>query len=61
MTIVGFVLALWSTTGAMTSYMTALNLAYERKDGAPFVKKRLVGARDGRLHRRRVPARRRAS
>jgi membrane protein len=42
MTIVGFVLALWSTTGAMTSYMTALNLAYERKDGRSFVRKRLV-------------------
>ena len=35
--IVGFVLALWSTTGAMTTYMTALNLAYERKDGRSFV------------------------
>ena len=42
MTIVGFVLALWATTGAMTSYMTALNLAYERKDGRSFVRKRLV-------------------
>ena len=42
MVIVGFVLALWSTTGAMTTYMTALNLAYERKDGRSFVKKRLV-------------------
>jgi len=42
MTIVGFVLALWATTGAMTTYMTALNLAYERKDGRPFVRKRLV-------------------
>jgi membrane protein len=42
MTIVGFVLALWSTTGAMTSYMTALNLAYERKDGRSFLRKRLV-------------------
>jgi membrane protein len=42
MTIVGLVLALWSTTGAMTSYMTALNLAYERKDGRSFVRKRLV-------------------
>ena len=42
MTIVGFVLAVWSTTGAMTSYMTALNLAYERKDGRSFVRKRLV-------------------
>jgi membrane protein len=42
MTIVGFVLALWSTTGAMTSYMTAINLAYERKDGRSFVRKRIV-------------------
>ncbi len=42
MTIVGFVLAMWATTGAMTTYMTALNLAYERKDRRSFVKKRLV-------------------
>ena len=42
MTVVGFVLALWATTGAMTTYMTALNLAYERKDGRSFVRKRLV-------------------
>jgi membrane protein len=42
MTIVGFVLALWSTTGAMTSYMTALNLAYDRKDSRNFFKKRLI-------------------
>jgi membrane protein len=42
MTVVGFVLALWSTTGAMTSYMTAVNLAYERKDRRSFVRKRLV-------------------
>ncbi len=42
MTVVGGVLALWSTTGAMTSYMTALNLAYEQKDRRNFVKKRLV-------------------
>src|SRR5689334_3936188 len=42
MTIVGFVLAVWATTGAMTTYMTALNLAYERKDRRGFVKKRLV-------------------
>jgi len=42
MTIVGFVLALWSTTGAMTTYMTALNLAYDRKDGRSFVRKRLI-------------------
>jgi membrane protein len=42
MTIVGLVLALWSTTGAMTSYMTAINLAYERKDGRSFIRKRIV-------------------
>jgi membrane protein len=42
MTIVGLVLALWSTTGAMTTYMTALNLAYDRKDGRAFVRKRFV-------------------
>ncbi|HZT92474.1 MAG TPA: YihY/virulence factor BrkB family protein [Gaiellaceae bacterium] len=42
MAAVGFVLALWSTTGAMTSYMTALNLAYERRDRRSFFKKRLT-------------------
>jgi membrane protein len=42
MTIVGIVLAVWSTTGAMTSYMTALNLAYGRRDARGFVRKRLV-------------------
>jgi membrane protein len=41
-TAVGFVLALWATTGAMTSYMTAVNLAYERKDSRKFIRKRLV-------------------
>ncbi len=42
LTIVGFVLAFWSMTGAMTSYMTALNLAYEQRDGRPFIKKRIT-------------------
>ena len=42
MTVVGFVLAFWAMTGAMTSYMTALNLAYERKDGRSFVRKRVT-------------------
>jgi membrane protein len=42
MAIVGFVLALWSTTGAMTGFMTALNLAYDRRDRRNFVKKRLT-------------------
>jgi membrane protein len=41
-TIVGVVLALWSTTGAMTTYMTAINVVYERKDGRSFVRRRLV-------------------
>lgn len=42
MTAVGAVLALWATTGAVTSYMTALNLAYDRKDQRNFVRKRLI-------------------
>jgi membrane protein len=42
MTIVGLVLALWSTLGAMNAYMTALNIAYDRNDTRPFVRKRLV-------------------
>jgi membrane protein len=42
MTVAGFVLALWSTTGAMNSYMTALNIAYDRKDRRSFLKKRIV-------------------
>jgi membrane protein len=42
MTVVGFVIALWSATGAMTSFMTAVNLAYDRKDRRNFVRKRVV-------------------
>ncbi len=42
MTVVGFVLAVWSTTGAMNAYMLAINLAYERKDRRSFVRKRIV-------------------
>jgi membrane protein len=42
MTIVGLILAFWSMTSAMTSYMTALNLAYDRKDGRRFVTKRIT-------------------
>jgi len=42
MTIVGFVLALWSTTSAMGAYTTAINLAYGRKDTRSFLRKRLV-------------------
>ena len=42
MTVIGFVLAVWSITGAMNSYMTALNLAYDRPDRRSFVRKRVV-------------------
>jgi membrane protein len=42
MTIVGLVLAIWSTTGAMTAYMAGLNIAYEREETRGFVRKRLV-------------------
>jgi membrane protein len=41
-TAIGLVLALWATTSAMTTYMTAINLAYEQKDARSFVRKRLV-------------------
>jgi membrane protein len=42
MTVVGFVLAVWSTTGAMNSYMLAVNLAYDRPDRRNFIRKRVV-------------------
>src|SRR4051812_19889863 len=42
LTIIGFLLALWSTTGAMTSYMTGLNMAYEREETRGFLRKRLL-------------------
>jgi membrane protein len=38
---VGFVLALWTTTGAMTALMRALNRAYEREETRGFVRQRL--------------------
>jgi membrane protein len=41
-TLLGFVLALWASTGAMSTYMAALNTAYDRKDARGFVRKRLV-------------------
>jgi membrane protein len=44
-TAVGLLLALWTMTGAMTTYMTAVNLAYERKDRRSFVRKRLVAVK----------------
>jgi membrane protein len=42
MTVLGFVLALWSPTGAMNAYMLANNRAYGRKDKRSFVRKRIV-------------------
>jgi len=42
MTIGGTLLAIWSTTGAMTAYMTALNIAYGCKDSRSFLRKRTV-------------------
>jgi membrane protein len=45
MTIVGFVLAFWATTGAMNAFMTAVNIAYDRKDRRSFVRKRIVASK----------------
>jgi membrane protein len=42
MTVVGFVIAIWTTTSAMNTYMAALNTAYDRTDGRTFAKKRAV-------------------
>ncbi len=42
MTVVGLLLALWTTTGAMTTVMTAVNRAYGLDDGRSFHAKRLV-------------------
>jgi membrane protein len=42
MAIIGFVLALWTTTGAMTAFMRALNAAYDRNETRGFVKQRAV-------------------
>lgn len=41
-TILGFVVALWSVTSAMNTYMVAVNVAYGRKDARSWSRKRLV-------------------
>jgi membrane protein len=41
-TVIGFVIAVWSTTSAMANYMTALDIAYHRTDSRGFVRRRLV-------------------
>lgn len=40
--VVGALLALWSLTGAMSAFMTAIELAYARRDPRPFLRRRLV-------------------
>jgi membrane protein len=42
LTIIGFVVALWSSTGAMTALMRALNRAYDRDDSRGFAKQRVT-------------------
>jgi membrane protein len=42
MTTIGFVLAFWTTTGAMTALMRSLNRAYECEETRSFVRQRLV-------------------
>jgi membrane protein len=39
---VGFLLAVWTTTGAMTALMRALNRAYDREETRGFVRQRVV-------------------
>jgi membrane protein len=40
--LVGSLLAIWSLTGAMSAFMTAIELAYARRDPRSFLRKRLV-------------------
>ncbi len=40
----GGALALWSTTSAMSAYMTGLNIAYQRRERRGFVRRRLIAA-----------------
>jgi membrane protein len=42
LTLLGLGLALWSMTNAMGTVMSALNVAYDRKDSRGFVRRRLV-------------------
>jgi membrane protein len=42
MVVLGFVLALWTTTGAMTGLMRGLNAAYDRKESRSFLKQRIT-------------------
>src|SRR3954447_4558999 len=42
MVVIGFLLALWTTTGAMTAFMRSVNRAYDRDESRGFVRQRLV-------------------
>lgn len=42
LTILGFGLAVWSMTSAMSTVMAALNVAYDRDDGRGFLRRRLT-------------------
>jgi membrane protein len=42
MAIVGFVIAVWTTTGAASAFMRALNRAYDREETRSFLRQRLV-------------------
>jgi membrane protein len=42
MAVTGLALALWASTSAMTTYMQALNRAYDREDGRSFARRRLL-------------------
>jgi membrane protein len=42
LTVAGLVLALWSVSGAMSTVITALNVAYDREDRRGFVRTRLT-------------------
>jgi membrane protein len=42
LTILGFALAIWSTTSAMSTVMAALNVAYDRDDSRGFLRRRLT-------------------
>ncbi len=39
---IGFVLALWSLTGAMQNVMWAVNIAYDREEGRGFLRRRIT-------------------
>jgi membrane protein len=42
MVVIGFLLALWTTTGAMTAFMRSVNRAYDRDESRGFVRQRFV-------------------